>query len=114
MACNENVDLDGSRNCKKLGVSHCEIVRTFTLSWFGLCSCYGPHVSMSTLARLVRTSGDLRFPIWAVFLATLLGLSAGCREVPSNPFTQLDDARELGANLRVQFSKAVDFSNRAV
>jgi hypothetical protein len=39
---------------------------------------------------------------------------AGCRGEPNAAFTELAEARRLAADLRVQFSKAADASNRAV
>jgi hypothetical protein len=43
----------------------------------------------------------------------LLTLALGCRQ-PESILTRLDDARGLTADLRVQFNKAADASNRAV
>jgi hypothetical protein len=39
---------------------------------------------------------------------------AGCRGAPGDAFTELAEARRLAADLRVQFSKSADASNRAV
>jgi hypothetical protein len=39
---------------------------------------------------------------------------AGCRESPDAAFTELAESRRLAADLRVQFGKATDASNRAV
>jgi hypothetical protein len=50
-----------------------------------------------------------------VCIATLLaGGASGCRDWPDAVLTQLMDARRLVADLRVQFTKAADASNRAV
>jgi hypothetical protein len=46
-------------------------------------------------------------------LIVFAALTAGCRE-PQTILTGLDDARALTADLRVQFNKAADASNRAV
>lgn len=50
-----------------------------------------------------------------VCIATLLsGGVSGCRDWPDAVLTQLMDARRLVADLRVQFTKGADASNRAV
>jgi len=46
-------------------------------------------------------------------IVAVLGLVLGCQG-DGNFFTQLDDSRRLAAELRVQFNKAADASNRAV
>jgi hypothetical protein len=46
-------------------------------------------------------------------LVTLITLALGCRQ-PQTTLTKLDDARSLAADLRVQFNKSSDASNRAV
>jgi len=46
-------------------------------------------------------------------MVALIPLAAGCRE-PQTILTRLDDARTLAADLRVQFNKGSDASNRAV
>jgi len=43
----------------------------------------------------------------------LIGLALGCRQ-SETVLTRLDEARSLAADLRVQFNKAADASNRAV
>ena len=53
-----------------------------------------------------------RLTILACFVA-LIGLALGCRQ-SETVLTRLDDARSLAADLRVQFNKAADASNRAV
>lgn len=46
-------------------------------------------------------------------LIGLIRLTPGCRQ-PATTLTRLDDARSLAADLRVQFNKGADASNRAV
>jgi hypothetical protein len=54
--------------------------------------------------------------IWALTLivAIFTWALAGCRGGPNAAFTELADARRLAADLRVEFSKSGDASNRAV
>ena len=49
-----------------------------------------------------------------VVTALTLGLPLGCHGAQSNFLAELDDARRLAADLRVQFNKAADASNRSV
>jgi hypothetical protein len=49
-----------------------------------------------------------------VATASTLFAAAGCRGGPSAAFTELAEARQVAADLRVQFNKASDASNRAV
>ena len=49
-----------------------------------------------------------------VLLIAWLLCGAGCRRDPGAAFTELAEARRLTADLRVQFAKASDASNRAV
>jgi hypothetical protein len=46
-------------------------------------------------------------------IVALLALVFGCRE-PATLLTQLDDARAMAADLRIQFNQSADASNRAV
>jgi len=61
---------------------------------------------VSTLGR----SGPPGLPVTAIALA----LSLGCRGEPNAVLTELTEARRLAADLRVQFNKSSDASNRAV
>lgn len=65
---------------------------------------------MSSPAGFVLTSRKYQFIGGVVAVLTLV---FGCRD-PAVLFTQLDDSRGLAADLRVQFNKADDASNRAV
>ena len=68
---------------------------------------------MKDSAGLVAT---LRM-FWSLgFLATAitLALTPGCRGEPNAVFTELSESRRLAADLRVQFHKSADASNRAV
>jgi hypothetical protein len=47
-------------------------------------------------------------------LAGLAFAATGCRKNPSGAFAEIIEARRLTADLRVQFTKAADASNRAV
>jgi hypothetical protein len=68
---------------------------------------------VGTLHKCAVTSQQLR--VLAIILALLgLALGAGCRGEPAPFLTGLDEARRLTADVRVQFSKAADASNRAV
>jgi hypothetical protein len=49
-----------------------------------------------------------------VLVAGFVLALAGCRGDPNAAFTELAEARRLAADLRVQFSKSADASNRAV
>ncbi len=49
-----------------------------------------------------------------LLVAGFMWALAGCRGAPSDTFTELAEARRLAADLRVQFSKSADASNRAV
>jgi len=49
-----------------------------------------------------------------VYAAIPFAFSLGCRGGPSTAFADLTAARELAADLRVQFNRASDASNRAV
>ncbi len=61
----------------------------------------------------LRHSLELRFFVLAsVLLASLFG--AGCRGGPRSFLEELDEARATTADLRLQFSRATDASNRAV
>jgi hypothetical protein len=56
-----------------------------------------------------------RFFSWRFFVAAItLALAISCRETPNAVLTELTEARRLAADLRVQFNKASDASNRAV
>jgi hypothetical protein len=54
-----------------------------------------------------------RFHRWAVFSVAIV-LLFGCRRHPAAAFTELNEARRLSADLRLQFNRAADASNRAV
>jgi hypothetical protein len=54
-----------------------------------------------------------RFELWASIFA-VVALVLGCQEGPGTFLTRLDEARRLAADVRVQFNKADDASNRAV
>lgn len=47
-------------------------------------------------------------------VVAVITLAVGCQGDPGARLTQLDDSRKLAADLRVQFNKADDASNRAV
>jgi hypothetical protein len=47
-------------------------------------------------------------------LAAMVALAVGCKAAPSAVFVELSEARLLAADLRVQFNKASDASDRAV
>ncbi len=56
-----------------------------------------------------------RVQVLAFVIALItLGLNTGCRGGPRSFLDELHEARRLTADLRVQFSKATDASNRAV
>ncbi len=55
---------------------------------------------------------NFSFLVLVVALITLV-LSPGCRK-DTPAFVELDQARQTAADLRIQFGKAVDASNRAV
>src|SRR5271155_1997570 len=66
------------------------------------------------VSRAVSSLGR-HYPIIFTFFATcMLALSASCNGAPSAVFTELAEARRLTADLRVQFNKAADASDRAV
>jgi hypothetical protein len=54
-----------------------------------------------------------RLPVLA-WLVAFVALAWGCQRDPVAVLTRLDDARKLAADIRVQFSKGADASNRAV
>ena len=62
------------------------------------------------LLRQSRTRATAGF----CFIAITVGTAAGCRDGSGLVLTQQIEARRLSSNLRVQFSKAADASNRAV
>lgn len=68
---------------------------------------------MIATAQLTRALG--RSPFLGLLVAILtLALGAGCNRGSNNVFALLDEARRLAADLRIQFNKAADASNRAV
>jgi hypothetical protein len=82
------------------------------------CAYYRPGrlgpPSIVLVSRAVSALGR-HYPIIFTFLASLmLALSASCNGAPSAVFTELAEARRLTADLRVQFNKAADASDRAV
>jgi hypothetical protein len=52
--------------------------------------------------------------MFTLAVACTSALAIGCRGTPSAVFTELGEARQLAADLRVQFNKASDASDRAV
>ncbi len=56
----------------------------------------------------------LRIRTLTLLVAGFMLALAACRGEPNPAFTQLAEARQLAADLRVQFSKSADASNRAV
>jgi hypothetical protein len=54
-----------------------------------------------------------RFQLWGCIFA-VVALVLGCQEGSGTFLTRLDEARRLAADVRVQFNKADDASNRAV
>ncbi|HMC93765.1 MAG TPA: hypothetical protein VKO16_03230 [Polyangia bacterium] len=72
---------------------------------------------MRWLARLTPISRRSWLPggfgrIWIA--AVVLGMAVGCHGAPRAVFARLAEARLLAADLRIQFSREVDASNRAV
>jgi hypothetical protein len=68
------------------------------------------------ISRAVRPIGSSH-ALWRAFtlVAAVSGLAlAGCRGEPTSVFVELAEARRLAADLRVQFNRASDASNRAV
>jgi len=76
----------------------------------------GSGTTVLLSARMLPRQGFIvvsgRLAIAACWLA-IITLAVGCKE-PETILTRLDDARSLTADLRVQFTKAADASNRAV
>ena len=68
---------------------------------------------MTTLVESARAVADVKYRGLIAALVAL-ALSFGCRGGANNFLTDLDEARRLASDLRVQFNKAVDASNRAV
>jgi hypothetical protein len=66
------------------------------------------------VSRAVSASGRHDAIIFTFLAACMLALSASCNGAPSAVFTELAEARRLTADLRVQFNKASDASDRAV
>src|SRR6266550_236185 len=66
------------------------------------------------LFRRLLSQSRTRATAGFCFIAIALGTAAGCRDGSGLVLTQQIEARRLASNLRVQFSKAADASNRAV
>ncbi len=67
------------------------------------------------VSRAVLPVGRCVALAWTLaLLAGFMVALSGCRGGPSAAFTELAEARRLAADLRVQFSKSADASNRAV
>lgn len=66
------------------------------------------------VSRAVGAAGRYSAIIFTFFAAYLVALSTSCNGAPSPVFTELAEARRLAADLRVEFNKASDASDRAV
>jgi len=61
------------------------------------------------------TSRIFRVPVFAWLIGVwAFAVVAGCHGGPATVLAELDESRRLSADLRIQFSKAADASNRAV
>ena len=71
------------------------------------CRVVGCVIQSPAISRRVAS--------WALCAAAVVcALATGCRGGPNAAFTDLSEARQVAADLRVQFNRASDASNRAV
>lgn len=66
------------------------------------------------VSRAVSAAGRYNAIIFTLLATCALALLASCNGAPKAVFTELAEARRLTADLRVQFNKAADASDRAV
>jgi hypothetical protein len=69
-------------------------------------------IKLPSTIKATNSLGALAFVL--LVAASTAAIATGCKQGPATVFTELDESRRLAADLRVQFNKAADASNRAV